>query len=377
MNKERLLDIFSRISKEDKEDALPIPDNLHFNSRVLLIDGMNTFLRGFAVVNKMNLMGNDIGGMVGFLRSIGHAIKLLSPTRVIIIFDGEAGSTNRKYLYNDYKGNRNTGSIMNRLSFATKDEEEQSKYNQLERLIDYLSLLPITLISMDNLEADDIIGYLSQHIYKEVADSEQYIMSSDNDFLQLVNDRVKAYSPTKKKIYHIQDVMDEFGIHPNNFLLFKTLTGDDSDNIPGVSGFGKVNTPKLFEFMQHEEPKDLNTIYEVCENPTKKSVLYNRILNTKRNVEIFYKIMNLKNPNISEGDVLEIQDYFKQRPTGLKKMDFMRLYQYDKMGDAITYLDTWLNTFNILVIFVANVFIVTCFQCFVNQFTNTFVLTIS
>jgi len=66
MNKERLLDIFSRISKEDKEDALPIPDNLHFNSRVLLIDGMNTFLRGFAVVNKMNLMGNDIGGMVGF-----------------------------------------------------------------------------------------------------------------------------------------------------------------------------------------------------------------------------------------------------------------------------------------------------------------------
>lgn len=348
MNKERLLDIFSRISKEDKEDALPIPDNLHFNSRVLLIDGMNTFLRGFAVVNKMNLMGNDIGGMVGFLRSIGHAIKLLSPTRVIIIFDGEAGSTNRKYLYNDYKGNRNTGSIMNRLSFATKDEEEQSKYNQLERLIDYLSLLPITLISMDNLEADDIIGYLSQHIYKEVADSEQYIMSSDNDFLQLVNDRVKAYSPTKKKIYHIQDVMDEFGIHPNNFLLFKTLTGDDSDNIPGVIGFGKVNTPKLFEFMQHEEPKDLNTLYEVCENPTKKSVLYNRILNTKRNVEIFYKIMNLKNPNISEGYVLEIQDYFKQRPTGLKKMDFMRLYQYDKMGDAITYLDTWLNTFNIL-----------------------------
>jgi 5'-3' exonuclease len=348
MNKERLLDIFSRLGKEDKEQSISLPANMHFNSRVLLIDGMNTFLRGFAVVNKMNTMGNEIGGMIGFLRSVGHAIKLLSPTRVIIIFDGEAGSTNRKYLYSNYKANREHGNIMNRLSFATKDEEEESKYNQLERLIDYLSLLPITLISMDKLEADDIIGYLSQHIYAEVPDSEQFIMSSDNDFLQLVNDRVKAYSPTKKKIYHIQDVMDEFGIHPNNFLLFKTLIGDDSDNIPGVSGFGKVNTPKLFEFMQHEEPKDLKALYEICENPTKKSVLYDRILNTKRDVEIFYKIMNLKNPNISEEEILEIQDYFKQRPTGLKKMDFMRLYQYDKMGDAINNLDTWLNIFNIL-----------------------------
>ena len=342
MNKERLLDIFSRLGKEDKEESLPLPNNLHFNSRVLLIDGMNTFLRGFAVVNKMNTMGNEIGGMIGFLRSIGHAIKLISPTRVIIIFDGEAGSTNRKYLYSDYKGNRNTGNIMNRLSFATKEEEEESKYNQLERLIDYLSLLPVTLISMDKLEADDIIGYLSQRIYNEVPDSEQYVMSSDNDFLQLVNDRVKAYSPSKKKIYHVQDVMDEFGIHPNNFLLFKTLIGDDSDNIPGVNGFGKVTTPKLFEFMQHEEPKDLKALYEVCEDPPKKSVLYDRILNTKKDVDIFYRIMNLKNPNISEEDVLEIQDYFKQRPTGLKKMDFMRLYQYD----AINYLDTWLNLFN-------------------------------
>lgn len=348
MNKERLLDIFSRLGKEDKDESLPLPANFHFNSRVLLIDGMNTFLRGFAVVNKMNLVGNDIGGMVGFLRSIGHAIKLLSPTRVIIIFDGESGSMNRKYLYSDYKANREHGNIMNKLAYTTKDEEEESKYNQLERLIDYLSLLPVTLVSMDKLEADDIIGYLSQHIYKEAPDSEQYIMSSDNDFLQLVNDRVKTYSPSKKKIYHVQDVLDEFGVHPNNFLLFKTLIGDDSDNIPGVNGFGKVNTPKLFEFMQHEETKDIKALYEVCENPTKKSVLYDRILNTKRNVEIFYKIMNLKNPNISEEDVLEIEEYFKQRPSGFKKMDFMRLYQHDKMGDAINNLDTWLNTFNIL-----------------------------
>lgn len=348
MNKERLLDLFSRVTKETKESSTTTQEGMHLNSRILLIDGMNTFLRGFAVVNKMNLLGNEIGGMIGFLKSIGHAIKLLSPTRVIIIFDGEHGSANRKYLYNGYKANRETGNIMNRLSFATKDEEEDSKTNQLERLVDYLSLLPLTLISIDNLEADDIIGYLSQYAHKQYSDSEQYIMSSDNDFLQLVNNRVKVYSPTKKKIYHIQDVLDEFGVHPNNFLLFKTLTGDDSDNIPGVSGFGKVNTPKLFEFMKHEEPKDLNALYEVCDTPTKKSVLYERVVNTKRNVEIFYKIMNLKNPNISEEGISEIEEIFKQTPSGLNKMDFMRLYQHDKMGDAIPYLDTWLNTFNIL-----------------------------
>jgi 5'-3' exonuclease len=342
MNKDRLLNIFSRLKNDEK------PANLHYNSKVLIIDGMNTFLRSFAVVNRVNLAGNDVGGLIGFLKSLGHAIKLLSPTRVVIVFDGEGGSGNRKYLYNQYKGNRDTGRIMNYKSFQTKDAEEDSKYNQITRLIDYLQLLPVTLLSFDKLEADDVMGYLAGRIYKEYDDSQVYLMSSDNDFMQLVNDRVKVYSPTKKKIYGVENVVEDFGIHPDNFLLYKALVGDTSDNIPGVNGLGEKNVVKLFEFVSKPERKTLQDVYQVCQNPPKKSALYERILSVSKQVEIFYKIMNIMEPNISEDTVVEIIEKYHIKAPALKKYDFMKLYNHDKMGDAIPHLDLWINLYSTL-----------------------------
>ena len=63
---------------------------LQLNSRVLLIDSMNTFLRSFAMINHMNPSGAHIGGLTGFLKSIGFAIRHIKPTRVILVFDGTA-----------------------------------------------------------------------------------------------------------------------------------------------------------------------------------------------------------------------------------------------------------------------------------------------
>jgi DNA polymerase-1 len=342
MNKERLLDIFSRINKDEK------PKNLHHNSRVLIVDGMNTFLRSFAVVDRVNLMGNEIGGLVGFLKSLGHAIKLLTPTRVVIVFDGEGGSVNRKYLYNDYKSNRDTGRIMNYKSFNNKDDEDNSKYNQMSRLIPYLECLPLSLMSFDKLEADDVIGYLSNKIYEEYDDSVVHIMSSDNDFMQLVNDRTYVYSPTKKKIYGVENVIQDFGVHPNNFLIYKTLVGDTSDNIPGVHGAGEKNVIKLFEFVSKAEPKTLQDVYEVCSNPPKNSVVYQRVINVQKQLEIFYKLMDLKDPNISDELKEEIlEEYHKKTPL-LRKFDFIKLYHHDRMGGAIPNLESWTTLFSSL-----------------------------
>lgn len=340
MNKERLLDIFSRINKDEK------PKNLHHNSRVLIVDGMNTFLRSFAVVDRVNMMGNDIGGLIGFLKSLGHAIKLLTPTRVVIVFDGEGGSVNRKYLYNGYKANRDTGRIMNYKSFNNKKDEDESKYNQMSRLIPYLECLPLSLMSFDKLEADDIIGYLSNKIYDEYDDSFVYIMSSDNDFMQLVNDRINVYSPTKKKIYGVENVVQDFGVHPNNFIIYKTLVGDTSDNIPGVHGAGEKNVIKLFEFVSKSERKTLEDVYEVCKNPPKNSVVYERIINVQKQLEIFYKLMDLKDPNISDDLKNEILNEYHKRTPILRKFDFIKLYHHDRMGGAIPNLETWTNLFS-------------------------------
>jgi DNA polymerase-1 len=342
MDKNRLLDIFSKI---DKEESKP---NFHLNSRILLVDGINTFLRGFAAVTRSNLMGHDVGGIIGFLKSVGHAIKILNPTRVIIVFDGESGSVNRKYLYPPYKANRNRPRILNRRSFDNKEDEDESKYEQVVRLMDYLSYLPLISISIDRLEADDVIGYITEHVQREYDDANVYIMSTDTDYLQLINNRVKVYSPIKKKIYEIGNVLEEYQVHPINFLLYKILIGDDSDNIPGVSGLGEKNTPKLFQLLSESEAKSIENLYDLCEHPPKKSVLYERVLNVKNDLDIFYRLMDLKEINITEDDENKIQSIYHSPIPIFRKYDFIKLYNHDKMADNIPNLEVWLNLFSVL-----------------------------
>ena len=127
---------------------------LHLNSRVLLIDSMNTFLRSFSIINMVNPQGNHIGGLVGFLKSLGYAIKLIQPTRVILVFDGQGNITNR----------RNTKFKV----FSSLEEESSSIADQMMRLLDYLKTLPINISIIDKIEADDTIAYLSQKLKDDV-----------------------------------------------------------------------------------------------------------------------------------------------------------------------------------------------------------------
>ncbi len=98
-------DIFDSL-KDEKLD-------LSVNSRVLILDGLNTFLRCFAVIRHINISGNPIGGLTGFLRSLSYMMGLVKPTRVIVVFDGQGNSTNKKYLYPEYKANRGHTRVTN------------------------------------------------------------------------------------------------------------------------------------------------------------------------------------------------------------------------------------------------------------------------
>jgi len=211
-------------------------DDGHFNDKVLIIDGLNTFIRVFSVMPTLNDDGAHIGGIVGFLKSIGYAIHLFNPTRAIIVFDGKGGSTRRRKLFPEYKaGRRVKKKLVRAYDFNTPEEERQNMLMQLKRIVEYLELLPVSILSIDNIEADDTIGYLSKQVFDK---SKITILSTDKDFLQLVNHRIKVYSPTKKKIYDRETLMEEYGIPSKNFLTYRILEGDKSDNIPGVKGAG-------------------------------------------------------------------------------------------------------------------------------------------
>jgi 5'-3' exonuclease len=103
------------------------------------------------MINHINPDGHHIGGLTGFLKSIGYAIKMLEPTKVILVFDGVGGSNNKRNLYPDYKANRNKNRMTNYSIFSNKEEETESINNQMARLIQYLQCLPVSMICIDGI----------------------------------------------------------------------------------------------------------------------------------------------------------------------------------------------------------------------------------
>jgi DNA polymerase-1 len=312
------------------------------NSRILIIDSMNTFMRNFSSINALNPAGHHIGGLVGYLRSIGYAIKNFRPTRVILVFDGHGSTVNKKLLYPDYKGTRNISRITNWDIFDDKGEESEAMIDQITRLIQYLKQLPVSLISIDKIEADDSIGLIANYYAQDKTCNRITIMSTDKDFYQLINDKVCVYSPTKRKMYKVEDVISEFGVHPNNFLIYKSLLGDNSDNLPGVRGLGPKKIIKLFPLLDSKEYK-LQDIYTISENNIKTSSMYNSVLNSKGQLDINYKLMNIRTPNISDDSQEDIFNLLNEEITPLNVGGFMVLYDSDGLGNSIPNTHSWLS----------------------------------
>ena len=142
MSNAKYLSIFEEIKK--KGGSL---DGGEPNDKVLIIDGLNTFIRVFSVIPATNEDGIHIGGIVGFLRSIGYTINMIRPTRVIIVFDGKGGSTRRRKIYPEYKQNRKTKYRVNRSnSFDSQADEKQNMIMQIQRVVEYLDTLPLTVL---------------------------------------------------------------------------------------------------------------------------------------------------------------------------------------------------------------------------------------
>jgi DNA polymerase-1 len=318
------------------------PDIRKELSSILIIDGLNTFLRSFTMINHMNPDGHHIGGLTGFLKSVGYAIRMADPTKVVIVFDGVGGSSARRNLFPAYKANRNTSRMTNYSIFSSKDEEQESINNQISRLIQYLQCLPVTVISIDGLEADDIIGYLANKFQKHEATQKVTIMSADKDFLQLVSDKVHCYSPTKKKIYTPKDVLEEFGVSSNNFLNYKILMGDQSDNIPGITGLGPKKLIKLFPELLSDTKIELDEIISSSADKVDENKLYLAVVERRHQLLINNQLMALDGGFLSPENKQLVKDAF-DNSYELNIPIFLQLYSNDKLGESIPNTSSWLT----------------------------------
>jgi DNA polymerase-1 len=331
-----------------KKDLLKLLDNVQENNveapqpeRYMLIDGLNLFFRNFSIINAVNSNGAHIGGLGGFFRSLGALTRQIQPTQIIVVFDGVGSSNNRKNIIPEYKSNRNLTRVTKHELFDNIDEEDDAKVSQIVRIVEYLQTLPVKVISLDRVEADDIIAHLSS-VLPQKEDEKVFIVSSDKDYLQLVSKQVIVYRPIEKEFFTESVVKEKFGLDPHNFILMKTLLGDASDALPGIKGLGAKTLFKKFPELTNEH-LSFDDIIDISEKRMEEHVVYARILHDIEMLENKYKIMDLSNPMMTDEDKEYIAEFIQPYPLELHAKEFINMYNEDQLGGLIRNVEFWVK----------------------------------
>ena len=313
------------------------------NDHILVIDAMNTLIRSFSLLKAMNPSGAHVGGLVGFLRSLGYVTRIFDPTRVIIVWDGKGGSANRKNIDPNYKAQRATSRITHWGLYDTKEEETEALIGQLYRTQDYLECLPVHQLVMEKLEADDIMAWIA----KKASNSNVKkctIVSSDKDFLQLVDDTIEVYAPVKKKTFTKDNIFEELKVLPENYNVVKALLGDNSDNLQGVKGLGIKTVVSEFPKLLTEKT-DLDYVFKVAEEKLEGKKIFAKIIHNWDRVETNFELMDLHNTSLDDKEKDYVNSTLKEKVPNLQSGAFLRLLDQDKIEGITKNTEGWLENF--------------------------------
>lgn len=271
-----------------------------FMNKLLIIDGNSIINRAFYALPLLsNSRGEYSNAVYGFVNILTKAILDLKPTHIAVAFD-YGKKTFRHKIFSDYKGTR-----------KGMPEELACQMPMLKNL---LSVMGIKYFEKSEIEADDIIGTLSQ------LPDEKYLLSGDRDLFQLINSSTKIWFP-KKGVSEIE-VIDEnhlfeiMGLSPAQIVDYKALRGDSSDNIPGVAGIGEkgaIDLIKKFGTLENIY-KNIDQIQgklkEKLENGKDMAFLSKQLATIKCDVDLSYTLDELQTKFPYSNKVYEIfKDY--------------------------------------------------------------------
>ena len=204
--------------------------------KLVIIDGKSVFYRGYyAMGNLATSKGEPTSGVYGFAVIAMEIVRNIQPDQVVVAWDKARTSTAKRLaIFKDYK--------------AGRVRPPEDFYAQIPLLRELISALSWGFMEVDEYEADDIIGTLARQA-DEAGDYMTYIVSSDLDMLQIVDENTKMYRILRGfsdlEEMDIPAIEEKYGILKSQFLDLKALKGDNSDNIPGVPGIGEKTAVKL------------------------------------------------------------------------------------------------------------------------------------
>ena len=232
-----------------------------------LIDGSGYIFRAYYALPPLSRKSDGLptGAVSGFCSMLFKLLEdsrsddsIHRPTHFAVIFDS-ARKNFRNDIYSEYKANR---------SEAPEDLAPQFEY--IRKSVEAFNLPSIEL---SNYEADDLIATYTKQIIKVGA--KVTVISSDKDLMQLVSDKVRLYDPMKSKVLGEKEVVEKFGVKPNQVIDVQSLAGDSSDNIPGVPGIGIKTASELIN-----KYKTLDVLLkkadEIPQNKRRETLLANK-----------------------------------------------------------------------------------------------------
>jgi DNA-directed DNA polymerase len=208
---------------------------------LVLVDGSSYLYRAFHAFPPLtNREGEPTGAMYGVVNMLKSLISQVEPSHIAVVFDAK-GKTFRDELFEQYKSHR-----------PPMPDELRSQIQPLHAII---KALGIPLISVEGVEADDVIGTLAVQAAKE--GKHVLISTGDKDMAQLVNDHIMLINTMNNTLLDREGVIEKYGIPPELVIDWLALQGDSSDNIPGVKGVGEKTALALLQGIG-----SIKTIYE-------------------------------------------------------------------------------------------------------------------
>ncbi len=258
--------------------------------KIYIIDAVNYLFRSYYAIGPMtNEKGESTSALYGFIRSVQKLIKMFSPEHLVCVFDGPDNKKARREIYTEYKAHRK--------------EAPLDLIPQIDLAKEYCKHTGISTLCIEGFEADDVMATIG--VWAEKNEMQAYLCTTDKDLCQLISSHIFVLHPHKEyALIDRQKVEEIYGVKPNQIRDYLAITGDTSDNIPGIKGFGPKTAADLlqkFGTLQHildhpekiEGEKKQKTILENKEIALVSQKLASLNLDTPIPKDIFfYKIAN-------------------------------------------------------------------------------------
>ena len=293
--------------------------------KLVIIDGKSVFYRGYyAMGNLATSKGEPTSGVYGFAVIAMEIVRNIQPDQVVVTWDKARTSTAKRLaIFKDYK--------------AGRVRPPEDFYAQIPLLRELISALSWGFMEVDEYEADDIIGTLARQA-DEVGGYMTYIVSSDLDMLQIVDENTKMYRILRGfsdlEEMDIPAVEEKYGILKSQFLDLKALKGDNSDNIPGVPGIGEKTAVKLLN-----EYGSLEGIYAHIEEIS--GATQKKLIDGRESAEMSLKLAKIMtDAPVKLSDVPALKLDFSRISEVFKRLEFNNLLKKLKIENGLSEIET-------------------------------------